>query len=40
MARAVCIQPFIENFQLTVEEAGNNTYPGGGISMNTWNYHV
>jgi hypothetical protein len=40
MAKAVCIQPFIENFKLTVEEAGNNTYPGGGLSMNTWNDHI
>jgi hypothetical protein len=40
MAKAVCIQPLIENFKTTVEEAGNNTYSGGGISMNTWNDHV
>jgi hypothetical protein len=39
-AKAVCIQSFIENFKLTVEEAGNNTYPRGDISMNIWNDHV
>jgi hypothetical protein len=40
MAKAICIQPCIENFKVTVEEAGNNTYPGGDISMNTVNNHV
>jgi hypothetical protein len=25
---------------MTFEEAGNNTYPGSGIVMNTWNDHV
>jgi hypothetical protein len=29
--KALCIQPYIENLKLTVEEAGNTTYPGGGI---------
>jgi hypothetical protein len=39
-AKAICIQPFIENFKITVEETGNNTYPGGGITMNTWIDHI
>jgi hypothetical protein len=39
-AKAVCVQPYITDFKLTVEEAGNNTYPGGGISMNTYEDHV
>jgi hypothetical protein len=39
-AKAICIQPYIKNFRLTVEEAGNNTYPGGGITMNTYEDHV
>jgi hypothetical protein len=39
-AKAICVQPYIKNFKLTVEEAGNNTYPGGGINMNTYNDHV
>jgi hypothetical protein len=34
-AKAICIQPYIRDFKLTVEEEGNNTYPGGGIIMNT-----
>jgi hypothetical protein len=36
-AKVICIHPYIENFRLTVEEAGYNSYPGGGIKMNTWN---
>jgi hypothetical protein len=24
----ICVQPYIKNFKLTVEETGNNTYPG------------
>jgi hypothetical protein len=39
-AKAICIQPYNTNFKLTVEEAGNNTYPDGGIDMNTYNDHV
>jgi hypothetical protein len=39
-AKAVCIKPYIENFKLTDEEAGNTTYPGGGISMNIGSDHV
>jgi hypothetical protein len=30
----IYIQSYIEIFKLTVEEAGNNTYPGGGVLMN------
>jgi hypothetical protein len=39
-AKAVCVQPYITDFKITVEEAGNNTYPGGDISMNTYEDHV
>jgi hypothetical protein len=39
-AKAVCVQPYITDFKITVEEAGNNSYPGGGISMNTYENHV
>jgi hypothetical protein len=39
-AKAICVQPYIKNFKLNVEEAGNNTYPGGGINMNSYNDHV
>ena len=39
-SKAICVQPYIKGFKLTVEEAGNNTYPGGGINMNTYNDHV
>jgi hypothetical protein len=39
-AKAVCVQPYIKKFQITVEEAGNNNYPGGGISMDTYDDHV
>jgi hypothetical protein len=38
--KAIFIQPFIQNFKITVEEAGNNTYPGRGIIMNPWNDHI
>jgi hypothetical protein len=38
--KAVCIQPYIRDFKLTVEEVGKNTYPGGGINMNTYEDHV
>jgi hypothetical protein len=31
---------FYQNFKITVEEAGNNTYPGCGITMRTWNDHI
>jgi hypothetical protein len=39
-AKAVCIQPHIKGFRLIVEEAGNNTYPGGRITMDTYEDHV
>jgi hypothetical protein len=39
-AKAICIQPYITNFKITIEEAGNNTYPGSGISMNTYEDNV
>jgi hypothetical protein len=39
-ANAICVQPYTKNFKLTVEESGNNTYPGGGINMNTYNDHI
>jgi hypothetical protein len=29
-----------QNFKITVEETGNNTYPGGGISIETYEDHV
>jgi hypothetical protein len=31
------MQPYWDNFKLTTEDAGNQTYPGGGIKMRTWN---
>jgi hypothetical protein len=39
-AKAVCVQLYIKKFQITVEEAGNNTYPGGGITMDTYEDHI
>jgi hypothetical protein len=39
-AKVVCVQPYIKNFKITVEDAGNNPYPGGGISMDTYENHV
>jgi hypothetical protein len=39
-SQEICFQPYIKNFKLTVEEAGNNIYPGGGITMNTYSVHV
>jgi hypothetical protein len=39
VVKAICVQSYIEDFKLTAEEAGNNTYHGGGISMRTWNDH-
>jgi hypothetical protein len=29
-----------KDFQLTTEDAGNQTYPGGGIIMRTWNDEI
>jgi hypothetical protein len=40
LAKAICSKPYIENFKLTIEEAGNNTYPGGGISMKFWDDRI
>jgi hypothetical protein len=34
LAKALCIYPNIKNFKITVEEAGNNTNPGGSMTMN------
>jgi hypothetical protein len=34
------IQFYMRDFKLTVEEARNNTYPGGGITLKTWDNHV
>ena len=39
-AKAICVQPYIRDFKITAEDAGNQTYPGGGITMNTYNDHV
>jgi hypothetical protein len=36
-SKAICGHPFIKNFTLTAEDAGAQTYPAGGIVMNTWN---
>jgi hypothetical protein len=35
-SKAICVQPFIKNFIQTAEDAGTQTYPAGGIFMNTW----
>jgi hypothetical protein len=36
-SKAIWIQPFIVNFQLTAENAGAQSYTTGGIIMKTWN---
>jgi hypothetical protein len=39
-SKAICVQPFIDNFKLTAEYAGALTYRACGIMMNTWNDSV
>jgi hypothetical protein len=39
-AKEICAQSYIENFKITVDDAGNNTYPGGGVTRRTWNDHI
>ncbi|GMO24415.1 MAG: hypothetical protein Ta2E_13220 [Mycoplasmoidaceae bacterium] len=36
-SKTICVQPYVEKFRLPAENAGNITYPSGGISMRTWN---
>jgi hypothetical protein len=39
-SKAICAQPYIKDFKLTTEDAGNQKYPGGGIIMRTWNDEI
>jgi hypothetical protein len=34
--KVICVQPFIDNFKLTAEDACDLTCPAVGIVMNTW----
>jgi hypothetical protein len=36
-SKAICIQPFITNFKLTVEDGGVQIYSAGGILIRIWN---
>jgi hypothetical protein len=39
-SKAICAQPYIKDFKLTTQDAGNQIYPGKGITMRTWNDEV
>lgn len=36
LSQVIYIQPYIENFRVTSEDAGNQTYPGAGYSKGLW----
>jgi hypothetical protein len=39
-SKAICLHSYIKDFQLTREDAGNQTYTAGGITMMTWNDEI
>lgn len=36
-SEVIGIQPYIEKFRITSQDAGNQTYPSSGLFMRTWN---